>query len=240
MTNLLANKKRFLQPIQNMPLIIRCFFVAVLSILMVNTSLANQNNSDLKFKPLTANSTDKDELRSILQKINNFSAEFEQLITDGNEELIQQATGNITVAKPQKLRWEIIDPEPSLLIADSQTIFNVDPFVEQVTLIDQTDMTNSNPLMLLISNEQSQWDSVTVSKQNDAFIITPTGVDSSITQLVLEFDSATRLTGLSSTDRQEQKSTLKFTNLMANQPISDDLFVFEVPANYVVDDQRAN
>ncbi len=240
MTNLLALKKCTLRPVQNLSWILRCIFGAVLLILMVNISVANQHALTTGFQSVNTSSDDKAELRNILQKINNFTAEFEQVITDGNGELIQQASGNIVVAKPQRLRWEIIEPEPSLLIADSQTIFNVDPFVEQVTLIDQSDMTSSNPLMLLISDEQSQWKSVSVSKQDSSFIIVPTEADASITQLILEFDSDHKLKRLSSLDRQEQKSTINFTNLVTNKPIASDVFVFQVPANYVVDDQRAN
>lgn len=187
-----------------------------------------------------ANSASKQALRERLGKINNLRASFEQTIIDGNQTILQTASGEIIVAKPQKLRWEISQPEESLLIADGKTVYNIDPFVEQVTLLDQDDLTKSNPLMLLVSDDDIHWQQVSVSQNENNYIIQALDTDAPIAKLVLNFNSGGDLLGLESTDRQEQTSILVFNSTRINQPLSSNLFTFEASDTWVIDDQRAN
>ncbi len=177
------------------------------------------------------------ELKDLLANFTSYQASFSQLISDAEGEELQRSSGRISLLTPNKIRWETSEPDESLLIADGETVWNVDPFVEQVTVMDQKAMTDSNPLMLLVSDDNSQWDKVSVSKNNNTFKILSIDSEASIAQLDLVFDNG-RLVSLASYDRQEQTSLLMFTGVVQNQEISDDNFRFSVPDSFIIDDQR--
>ena len=185
------------------------------------------------------NASDKADLRLLLGKFTSLKGTFTQTIVDMQGEELQRADGMLLLQKPQKLRWSVMAPDESLLIADGSTVFNVDPFLEQVTIISQAELTQSNPLMLLISDEQSQWDQVAVLKQGNTYRLTSLQTDSSITQLILTFDSKNTLVELISYDRQQQQNSLNFSDVKLDMGVSDADFTFTVDEGWVIDDQRA-
>ncbi len=137
------------------------------------------------------------------------------------------------------LSWSVISPEASLIIADGETVYNVDPFVEQVTLMDQSSLTASNPLMLLISNNESQWAQVNVEKVDGDFVVRSLDVNASISLLILSFNDKDELSLLSSVDRQQQRNLIAFSNVQMNIPIPTGTFTYVPEDTWVIDDQRA-
>ena len=95
-----------------------------------------------------AQQSDEDKLKTRLETLNYFSADFTQKVTDANHEVLQEATGVIKLKQPNKLYWELDPPNENILIADGTTLWNVDPFVEQVTAINQTQAVANNPLRI--------------------------------------------------------------------------------------------
>jgi outer membrane lipoprotein carrier protein len=195
------------------------------------------------FAPVFAQTEDKvsssakQELQNLLSEFTSFQAIFSQVITDAEGDELQRSSGSISLLTPNKIRWETNEPDESLLIADGETVWNVDHFVEQVTVMDQKAITDSNPLMLLVSDDNSQWNKVSVSKNKRTFTIISTDPEASISQLDLVFDSG-QLTSLSSYDRQRQTSLLVFTDVQQNQEVIENTFRFSVPDAYIIDDQR--
>ena len=90
-----------------------------------------------------------------LSKLVSYSANFSQSISDINGKELQRTSGTLTLKTPNMLRWETQLPDETLLIADGTTVWNVDPFVEQVTVMQQQSITQNNPLMLLVSDDDS-------------------------------------------------------------------------------------
>jgi outer membrane lipoprotein carrier protein len=135
------------------------------------------------------------------------------------------------------LRWETQLPDEALLIADGTTVYSVDPFVEQVTVMQQASITQNNPLMLLVSDDQKQWNTVIVEKTQSRFVVISKDENANIVSLNIEFNGD-ELSRLQSTDRQQQKSLLVFSNIAQNQSVPQSLFTFDIPTNYIVDDQR--
>jgi len=184
------------------------------------------------------NAQAKMNLRAILARFNQLEAGFVQEIRDINGELLQASKGNVVLQKPQKLKWSVTEPEESILIADGNTVFNIDPFVEQVTLIDQSDLTQNNPLMLLVSDDESQWNGVNIQQEGNVFTLSPVEQNSSIVSVMLTFDEKKRLQRLHSTDKQQQQNVIVFQNLSTSVTISANEFMYATPEGWVVDDQR--
>lgn len=188
-------------------------------------------------EPEKAERLAKVELQDILKDFTSFQANFSQLITDSEGEELQRSSGNISLLTPNKIRWETSEPDESLLIANGETVWNIDPFVEQVTVMEQKAITDSNPLMLLVSDDNSQWNNVSVSKSENIFRIISLDPDASISQLELVFEAGL-LSSLKSYDRQEQTSFLVFSHVLQNKDIAEATFAFSAPDSYIIDDQR--
>ena len=186
----------------------------------------------------TQNIAVKDELKMKLSKLVSYSANFSQSISDINGKELQRTSGTLTLKTPNMLRWETQLPDETLLIADGNTVWNVDPFVEQVTVMQQESITQNNPLMLLVSDDEKQWNAVTVEKKVSRFMVVSQDENANIISLNIEFNGD-QLIRLQSTDRQQQKSLLIFSNIEQNQPVEQLLFSYKIPENYIIDDQRS-
>jgi outer membrane lipoprotein carrier protein len=190
----------------------------------------------------------KAQLKLQLNHLETYSANFSQSISDINGKELQNSSGQLTLKTPNMLRWETLQPDETLLIADGSTVWNVDPFVEQVTIMEQTTITQNNPLMLLVSDDEQQWNAVDVKSvdiktdgdetNRSRFVVKSKEENANIVQLTIEFNGNV-LSSLQSTDRQQQKSLLVFSNIKQNEIVNPSLFSFEISDNYIIDDQRS-
>jgi outer membrane lipoprotein carrier protein len=205
------------------------------------------NKQEASLVQSNESTVDKKSLRSLLGEFSSLRADFTQIIKDMQGQELQNSSGSILLQKPMQLRWSVDKPEESMLLADGKTVYNIDPWVEQVTLLDQSDLTKSNPLMLLISDDESQWSQVNVSKlkveaqtrKKEIYTIISDDPNSSIVSLVLTFDKDKKLNSLESTDRQQQVNIVTFTDTQYNGATDSSKFSFNAPSTWSVDDQRA-
>jgi outer membrane lipoprotein carrier protein len=179
------------------------------------------------------------ELKVLLSSLHNYQADFVQTIEDWSGEILQQSEGKLTLQKPNQLRWQVTLPDESLFIADGRVVYNIDPFVEQVTLLDQAQIIDNNPLMLLISDDPVAWDkvSITLLKQG-TYLVSSLDSDANITELALTFNNG-QLSALVSKDKQRQVNRIVFANVEQNGAVPDGSFVPTYPESYVIDDQRS-
>lgn len=226
-----ANKrKRFALPtlITN---VVSTFAIIVMSANAMSSTAKSATVSELP--EITA----KAELKIKLSNLVSYSANFSQSISDISGKELQRTSGILTLKTPNMLRWETQMPDETLLIADGTTVWNVDPFVEQVTVMQQESITQNNPLMLLVSDDQEQWNAVSVAKKESSFVVASKDENANIVSLTIYFNGE-QLTRMQSTDRQQQKSLLVFSNISQNQPVAQSVFSYDIPENYIIDDQR--
>lgn len=178
-----------------------------------------------------------DSLRPILDNLHSYKARFVQVIEDAEGQILQQSEGTMSLRKPNQLRWEVILPDASLFVADGSVIYNLDPFVEQVTMLDQADLVDNNPLMLLISDDTEAWDDVDITEQDGEYTLHAKDPNANIEFLKLRFENGV-LDVLTSIDRQQQSNVIEFSDIQQNIEIADSAFRVEVPESYIVDDQR--
>ncbi|PKG97419.1 outer membrane lipoprotein chaperone LolA [Paraglaciecola sp. MB-3u-78] len=179
----------------------------------------------------------KQHLKVKLDKLATYQANFTQTVVDIENTLLQQATGRIVLQQPNKLYWELFEPNESVLLADGDNIWNIDPFLEQV-VVNRADIALvNNPLILLTNPDSSQWQEFEVSQADNQFIITPRELTGGIVSLRLVFKGDT-LVELESQDGQQQKSVLLFSEIKQNHSLPADTFLFVMPDGYELDDQR--
>lgn len=181
---------------------------------------------------------DKTKLQEILAQLDSFHAQFGQIVTDAQGQLLQEANGELFLMQPDKLYWEVLEPNENILVADGSTVWHIDPFVEQVVAIDQQQAIANNPLMLITSSDPAVWDSFVIEQTNAGqFSVSSTEDDAFIRSLQLVFDNLT-LTKLVFVDSQGQRSELAFSDIRQNQSVDQALFEFRLPEGYDLDDQR--
>ena len=179
-------------------------------------------------------------LKSLLSGINQFKAQYAQVITDSGNNIVHETKGEVVLARPDKLRWETYAPDDNVLIADGETVWNIDPFAMQVTVMDRKGQLKDNPFMLLTSDDDSVWSKFVIRAADDnasEYIVTPKNGEGQIRELTLLFDGNS-LTGLSTLDAQEQTSTILFSQSSTRFPMAADTFQADISGQFMVDDQR--
>lgn len=186
---------------------------------------------------LSAEMDAKQQLKAKLAELTTYQASFKQTVVDIENTILQQASGRILLQQPNNLYWELFEPNESVLLADGDNIWNVDPFLEQVVVYDADAALANNPLILLTNPDSSQWQEFNVSRTNEQFTITPQTLNGGVESLRLVFDGE-MLVELESLDAQQQKSVLQFSEIKQNTPLPADSFIFVMPDEYELDDQR--
>lgn len=192
-------------------------------------------------------------LKALLNNMQQFRAAFSQTVVDAQQNVVHEAEGVLTMTRPNKLRWETTFPDETLLIADGEAVWNLDTFVEQVTILSQDNAIKDNPIMLLTSNDEDTWSMFSISQLDDAlasmsnnttaanlksFQITPKSQDGQILTLTMTFNSNDALAALTMLDAQQQLSTLIFSDIETKFPLAADTFEVDVPESFIIDDQR--
>ncbi|MGJ8679928.1 outer membrane lipoprotein chaperone LolA [Paraglaciecola sp.] len=196
----------------------------------------------MMFSVYTNANTDqaKQLLQSKLLTFKSYQANFVQTVVDLDNTVLQQANGILYLQQPNKLRWELFAPNESTLIADGESLWNLDPFMEQVVAYKQSAQIENNPLILLTDSNSDDWDNYQVSLDENKFVITPKeALSSGVFSLTLMFDNEDKLTELSTIDSQGQASTLKFSKILQNTSAAKSTFIFSLPKGWELDDQRA-
>ena len=178
------------------------------------------------------------QLQQKLAGMQQYQANFTQTVKDTEGDIVHEASGQLTMARPDKLRWETEQPDETLLIADGRSVWNMDTFVEQVTIVDQQRAVQDNPVILLTTSDAGEWKKFAIDRTTDgAYAISPVDGQGQIQQLNLYFEGDT-LNRLTMTDAQEQRSTLEFSDIDTQFTPSVSLFEVTVPDTYTIDDQR--
>ncbi|KXI29465.1 outer membrane lipoprotein carrier protein LolA [Paraglaciecola hydrolytica] len=176
-------------------------------------------------------------LKQRLSQLKTFQAKFSQRVTDAQNTLLQEGDGNIVLQYPNQLYWSLNAPNENILVADGQTLWQLDPFMEQVVAVNQKAAIDNNPLILLTNPQDKAWDEYAISEHNNQFVITPKSQQGEIAKLVLSFDGA-NLVAMQIIDGQQQVSDLVFTAIKQNQIVDKALFTFIIPDGFELDDQR--
>jgi outer membrane lipoprotein carrier protein len=179
----------------------------------------------------------KQQLKVKLAELKTYQANFTQTVVDIENTLLQQASGRIVLQQPNNLYWELFEPNESVLLADGNNIWNVDPFLEQVVVYTANAALENNPLILLTNPESSQWQEFEVNQLNNQFVITPKELGGGVESLRLVF-KGDMLVELESQDSQQQKSLLSFSEIEQNNSLPAETFIFTMPEGYELDDQR--
>ncbi|RUO21617.1 outer membrane lipoprotein chaperone LolA [Aliidiomarina haloalkalitolerans] len=217
----------------------------IVKLLVVTSCLALSWSADANAGDIATEPSAAEKLQSRLADLRSLQGQFTQAIYEDGY-LLQELEGDFVLERPARLRWVTAEPEASVMVADGETLWYYNPFIEQVTLFKQAEAMQSNPLLLLLENDQQNWQAFDVSLHTNAERQTWTIKDEqsdfggSILELVFSLNSASEfgLTELRLKDAHGQESIFQLSNVRFNQTVAATTFALELPDGTDIDDQR--
>lgn len=176
-------------------------------------------------------------LGRLLDSMTSYRAEFEQTVTGRFGEVLQTATGTMHLKRPGRLRWNVDEPYPQLVVADGDYVWVYDPDLEQATVQPFADTVQGTPAMVLTDTAalEDQFLVEATPRGDDAstrFVLTPretAGSDPLFRKVTLSFSPDGLLTALDVVDHLEQETRMAFLGGELNPVLESGLFRFEPP-----------
>jgi len=179
---------------------------------------------------ITANAeTAAQRLYLLLKPMNSLSADFTQKIMGQNNNQLQRLTGNLSLKKPNQLRWNVLAPMPQLVISDGKLVWLYDPDLEQVVIQSFSDDFMANPISILLGDLDQLNRDFTVSLiSDDRFSLKPKQKNSLFVAIQLSFIDSV-LSRIDYQDNFGQKTQLTLSQVKLNPQFSKTAFVFNIP-----------
>ena len=174
------------------------------------------------------------QLANLLKKVDTFSADFQQTLVSSQGNIMQRVSGHLKAKRPGLFYWYTAPPLEQKLISDGDQVWLYDPDLEQVTIQTLSAQFSQTPALLLsgeVKDIERQYDvaEVTSENQNRLFKLRPKSPDSLFDSLYLSFNREQQLRLMQLKDSLGQQTTLEFSNQQINQPVKDEIFVFDIP-----------
>lgn len=180
---------------------------------------------------------DSQALAVLLDSMVSYRADFEQVVTGQFGEVLQTATGTMHLERPGRLRWDVDEPYPQLVVADGEHVWVYDPDLEQVTVRLFEETVEGSPMMVLTDASMLEMNfrvrmQSTMEQSEQRFALTPRNPESRslFREIALTFSATGSLTGLEIVDDLDQKTAVVFRHGQVNPVLESELFEFEVPA----------
>ena len=84
-----------------------------------------------------------------LQSVKTLSADFVQVVRSRDDQISSRVTGRLSLARPDRFRWDYRDPYVQVIVADGRKLWLYDADLEQVTVRPLEAGLGSTPAMLL-------------------------------------------------------------------------------------------
>ena len=98
--------------------------------------------------------TGEDHLQNFLDEARTVQAEFYQELWSADDQLVEIATGSLSLQRPNQFLWRYREPIEQLVLADGVSLWIYDVELAQVTVTPLNDIIEATPAMLL-SGDQS-------------------------------------------------------------------------------------
>ncbi|GMU42235.1 MAG: outer membrane lipoprotein chaperone LolA [Xanthomonadales bacterium] len=92
----------------------------------------------------------REQLDRFGERVQNLSASFEQQVYDADGRSLDAASGTLALARPNRFRWDYLEPEEQRIVADGDHIWVYDVELEQVSVRPQAVDEQSSPLAVLL------------------------------------------------------------------------------------------
>ena len=173
-------------------------------------------------------------LDDLLSGLDTLQADVTQLIVESDGGVLEESDIRMMLKRPDGFYWETITPFPELVVTDGRSLWNYQPDLEQVVVEPWESSRSELAAKLLSGDTAGLTDEYDVALRNTdgteftEFVLTPLAPDSIYQQITLTFRDRT-LEIIYIDSNNGQKTVWEFFDLVANAPLADSQFVFEIP-----------
>ena len=166
--------------------------------------------------------------------VSTFSGEFEQVLLDADQAVLERTTGTLEISRPGKFRWSYVEPYEQWLLADGLNIWSYDVDLAQVTVKPQAQALANTPALLLGGSgnalDQFSYQGSYEETETTWVRLEPHDTDSGFLRVELGFidDMLRRMVFF---DNLEQTTLVEFRSVVVNEAVDPGRFVFEIPDN---------
>jgi outer membrane lipoprotein carrier protein len=168
-----------------------------------------------------------------LGSLKTLSAAFVQIVQDKQGQVTERATGLLYISRPDRFRWDYLQPYAQTIVADGRKLWLYDPDLKQVTVRSLEQGLGTTPAMLLSGS----------GKVSDAFTAGPIEQRTNLTwyrlvpkqkgsdfeRVSLGFDARNELAAMELVDKLGQTTTIEFAQVKRGAALDDSLFRFVPP-----------
>lgn len=174
-----------------------------------------------------------DALQQLLQGMTTYKASFRQTLLDRFGETVQEATGSMHLQRPGRLRWQVDEPYPQLVLADGESLWVYDPDLRQASVQPLAEAIEGSPAVYLtgVAEDIDPRFRVGVVPFADGyrFVLRPRRDDSVFREATLTFSADKMLIALDIADHLQQVTRIAFADAALNLVLESSLFRFEIP-----------
>jgi outer membrane lipoprotein carrier protein len=171
-------------------------------------------------------------LQDFLDRARSMRANFRQEVTNGGQQVVERAEGQVVLKRPGRFRWDYQRPYERVVVADGKRLWLYEADLSQVTVRPLTDALGETPAALLTGERKilerfevvSSWS----GEQLTWVKLKPRATDSDFASVSVAF-AGDRPAELVLDDRMGQQTHLYLTDVRLNAPVADDAFDFKVP-----------
>jgi outer membrane lipoprotein carrier protein len=184
--------------------------------------------------PISVQATAVESLKTFVDKVSTFRADFSQTLLDKNFRVIQKASGSMMFERPGKFRWTYEQPYQQLIVGDGKQVWFYDQDLDQVT-VRQLDLAlGSTPAALLAGSNTIERDfdlhEIDAQGQLEWLEAVPKNQESAFELVRLGFSQTGMLREMVLRDSFGQVTWLIFSRTEQNPVLEPDLFQFTPPA----------
>lgn len=170
-------------------------------------------------------------LDHFLERVDSFSAEFEQEVRDSNQQLVETSRGTVSLKRPGRFRWNYTTPYEQLVLSDGQRLWMYDVELKQATVTKLDELGTTSPAMLLSGDESVRdgFDEQSFVRDGLPWVrLRPRVADPEFREVSIRFDAGVPdvvefVNGLDQTTR------ISFSAVEVNPELNDRLFEFHRP-----------
>jgi outer membrane lipoprotein carrier protein len=184
--------------------------------------------------PVASQATDSlQRVDAYLASLSTLTGQFVQVVQDRKGEVTDRASGTLTLARPNRFRWDYREPYEQTIVADGQKLWLYDPDLEQVTVRSLSQGLGATPAMLL-SGSGKVGDAFTagpVERRQDWTWcrLVPKQQGSDFEKVSLAFDARNELAAMELVDKLGQTTTIQFAGVKRGARVDEALFRFVPP-----------
>jgi len=164
--------------------------------------------------------------------VSTMKAEFTQHILDKNDRKVELMKGSFFIEKPEKIRWQYIEPYEQIFLADGVNFWTYDVDLEQVTVKPQKEFLARAQFILFYDNNElmTKFEVASVDHEKEMLWIQlkPLLSNESGNEVILGFGRGI-LSEIKLVDSLDQTIIIDIKNLVLNQNIQSIIFELNLP-----------